>query len=86
VVVISGGDIQGLDLLRTLARRQIPIILLDSDHCVGKHSSLSRKFRRSPHPAYVEVVSIPKLSSLAEKLPRVIGFYGIASDVVHPRL
>jgi hypothetical protein len=34
--VITGGDFQGLKVLRTLARSHIPIILLDSDHCVGK--------------------------------------------------
>ena len=37
-VVLTGGDFQGLGVLRTLARKGIPITLLDSDHCISKYS------------------------------------------------
>lgn len=52
--VITGGDFQGLGVLRTLARKDIPIILLDSDHCISKYSRFNKKFIRSPHPAEPE--------------------------------
>ena len=49
--VIAGGDYQGLGVMRTLARKDIPIILLDSDHCIGKYSKFKKKFFRSPPPS-----------------------------------
>jgi predicted ATP-grasp superfamily ATP-dependent carboligase len=52
--VITGGDFQGLGVLRTLARKDIPIILLDSDHCISRYSRFKKKFIRSPHPAEAE--------------------------------
>ncbi len=52
--VITGGDFQGLGVLRTLARKDIPIILLDSERCVAKYSRFKKKFIKSPHPAEAE--------------------------------
>ena len=52
--VITGGDFQGLGVLRTLARKSIPIILLDSDHCIGKYSGFRKRFFRSPHSSESE--------------------------------
>jgi predicted ATP-grasp superfamily ATP-dependent carboligase len=52
--VITGGDFQGLGVLRTLARKEIPIILLDSDHCISKYSRFKKKFIKSPQPAEAE--------------------------------
>lgn len=52
--LITGGDFQGLGVLRTLARKDIPIILLDSDHCISKYSRFKKKFIRSPHPSQAE--------------------------------
>lgn len=49
--VITGGDFQGLGALRTLARKGIPIVLLDSDHCIGKYSRYKKTFFGSPHPS-----------------------------------
>ena len=52
--VITGGDFQGLGVLRTLAEKDIPIILLDSDHCISKYSRFKKKFFKSPHPSETE--------------------------------
>lgn len=52
--VITGGDFQGLGVLRTLARKNIPIILLDSDHCISKYSRFKKNFIKSPHLAETE--------------------------------
>lgn len=56
--VITGGDFQGLGVLRTLAKKNIPVALIDSDHCIGRFSRYKKRFFRSPCPsqeeAYVE--------------------------------
>jgi D-aspartate ligase len=52
--VITGGDFQGLGALRTLAKKDIPIILLDSDHCIGRYSRFVKSFFRSPQPSDTE--------------------------------
>ncbi len=49
--VITGGDFQGLGVLRTLASKGIPCIMLDSDHCIGKYSRYKKRFFRSPNTA-----------------------------------
>lgn len=49
--VITGGDFQGLGVLRTLARKDIPIVLLDSDHCIGRYSKFKKRFLKSPRPS-----------------------------------
>jgi predicted ATP-grasp superfamily ATP-dependent carboligase len=49
--VITGGDFQGLGVLRTLARKGIPVILLDHEHCIGKYSKYKKRFFRSPRPS-----------------------------------
>ena len=52
--VITGGDFQGLGLMRTLAEKGIPIKLLDSDFCIGRYSKYKKQFYRSPHPSEIE--------------------------------
>ncbi len=64
--IITGGDFQGLGVLRTLARKDIPIILLDNEHCIGKYSKFKKKFFRSPHPSEGEAY-INFLIDLAKK-------------------
>jgi len=49
--VITGGDFQGLGVLRTLARKGVPIILLDTDYCISRYSRFKKRFFRSPHPS-----------------------------------
>ena len=49
--VVTGGDHQGLGAVRTLARKGIPIVLTDHDHCIGRYSRYCGRFFRSPHPS-----------------------------------
>ncbi|MCK4819388.1 hypothetical protein KA005_26685, partial [bacterium] len=49
--LITGGDFQALGVLRTLAKKDIPVIMLDSDYCIGKYSKFKKKFFRSPRPS-----------------------------------
>ncbi len=49
--VVTGGDFQGLGVLRTLARKNIPIILLDSDHNIGRYSRYKKTFFKAPRPS-----------------------------------
>ena len=52
--VITGGDFQGLGLIRALARKSIPVIVLDSDHCISRYSRFKKKFVKSPPPSQEE--------------------------------
>jgi D-aspartate ligase len=47
-VVITGGDFQALAVLRTMAKRGIPVIVLDSDLCISRYSRYRKKFVRAP--------------------------------------
>ncbi|MFX0134314.1 MAG: ATP-grasp domain-containing protein [Candidatus Hodarchaeota archaeon] len=49
--IITGGDHQGLGVFRSLAKRNIPIILLDNDHCIGRFSRYKKLFFYSPPPS-----------------------------------
>lgn len=64
--VITGGDFQALGVVRTLARKSVPIIVLDSEHCISKYSRFCKKFFRSPHPAEEEAY-VNFLIELAKK-------------------
>ncbi|MCK6620531.1 MAG: ATP-grasp domain-containing protein [Calditrichaceae bacterium] len=54
-VVITGGDFQGLGAVRTFAKKNIPVIVLDNDHCVSQYTRYKKKFFRSPSPANHEI-------------------------------
>jgi len=64
--VIIGGDYQGLGILRSLARRNIPVCLLDSEFCIGKFSRYKKRFVKCPNPTD-EVFFSNFLLDLAEK-------------------
>ena len=49
-VVITGGDFQGLGVLRTLAKKDIPVVMLDNDYSIARFSMYKKKFFRSPNP------------------------------------
>jgi len=49
--IIIGGDFQGLGILRSLARRNIPVCLLDSKFCIGRFSRYRKKFIKCPNPS-----------------------------------
>ena len=52
--VITGGDFQGLGAIRTLAKKDIPIILLDSDYCISRFSRYKKKYVKAPDPSKAE--------------------------------
>ncbi len=52
--IFTGGDFQALGAARTLARKGIPVILLDSDACIGRYSRYVSRFFRSPRVSQVE--------------------------------
>jgi len=46
--VITGGDFQALGVLRTLAKKNIPVILIDNEHGISKYSKYKKKYFKSP--------------------------------------
>jgi predicted ATP-grasp superfamily ATP-dependent carboligase len=46
--LIIGGHFQGLGVLRSLARRNVPTYLLDHELCIGRFSRYPRKFVKCP--------------------------------------
>ena len=64
--LITGGDFQALGVLRTLARKNIPIIMLDCDYCIGKYSKYKKKFFKSPKPSDAQLY-VDFLIELAQK-------------------
>ncbi len=64
--VITGSDFQGLGVLRCLARRGVPTILLDSDQAIGRFSRYNRAFYRRP-PATDEEAYVVFLLELARR-------------------
>ena len=64
--VIIGGDFQGLGILRSLARQNIPIYLLDKELCIGRFSRYPKKFMRCPSVRQ-EVRFLNFLKDLARK-------------------
>ncbi len=64
--LITGGDFQALAVLRTLAKKNVPVILVDKEHCIGKYSRYRKKFFRSPSPS-IEEHYIDFLINLAKK-------------------
>jgi predicted ATP-grasp superfamily ATP-dependent carboligase len=49
--VVTGGDHQGLAAVRTLARKGIPVVITDHDHCIGRYSRYCSRFFKAPHPS-----------------------------------
>jgi predicted ATP-grasp superfamily ATP-dependent carboligase len=46
--VIIGGHFQGLGVLRSLARREVPVYLLDQGLCIGRFSRYVKRFLKCP--------------------------------------
>ena len=53
--VIAGGDFQALGVLRTLARKSIPVILLDHELGISRFSKYQKKFCKSPNPSNPDI-------------------------------
>ena len=65
-VVILGGDFQALGVTRSLARRNVPVYLLDKGLCIGRFSRYIWKFGKCPD-AKEETLLFRFLISLARK-------------------
>jgi len=53
IAVILGGSVNGLSLARSLGRRRIPTLLLDSDRLIGTYTRYSKFVLQPPadkHP------------------------------------
>ncbi len=74
--VIVGGDFQGLGVLRSLAGKGIPTVLLDHDLCIGRFSRHCRRFFRCPKPRD-ESLFLDFMMTLAER-------EGLGGWVVYP--
>jgi D-aspartate ligase len=49
--VITGGDFQGLGVVRSLGRRGIPVHVLDHELSIARFSRFCRKYTVAPDPA-----------------------------------
>lgn len=50
-VILTGGDFQALGILRSLARQNIPVMILESDHCISRYSVCKKRIIKSPPPS-----------------------------------
>lgn len=64
--ILTGGDFQGLGVLRSLGRQNIPVFLVDSDFCIAKFSRYKKNFIKSPKPKD-EDLYLDFLRKLAQK-------------------
>ncbi len=64
--VIIGGDFQGLGILRSLARQNVPTYLLDEGLCIGRFSRYTKRFTRCPSVKQ-EAIFFDFLTDLARK-------------------
>jgi D-aspartate ligase len=51
-VILTGGDFQALGILRSLARKNIPVLILESDHCISRYSVCKKRIIKSPPPSH----------------------------------
>jgi D-aspartate ligase len=70
-VIVTGGDFQGLGVLRSLAVMDVPTILIDHEYCIGRASRYCKRFIKSPNPAdtksYVDfLIQLSKNEKLKE--------------------
>jgi predicted ATP-grasp superfamily ATP-dependent carboligase len=53
-VILTGGDFQALAALRALDKRNIPVVILDHEHCISRYSRCRHRFIRAPSPSCAE--------------------------------
>lgn len=49
-VIVTGGDFQGLAVLRALAKMGVPTFLIDDEYCIGRASKYCSRYAKSPPP------------------------------------
>ena len=65
--VLTGGDFQALGAIRTLGRKGIPVVVLDSDLCISKYSRFVKKSFRAPPVSGNKASYVDFLVSVARK-------------------
>jgi predicted ATP-grasp superfamily ATP-dependent carboligase len=50
-VILTGGDFQGLDALRAFSQKNVPVVIVDSDHCISRYSRCKHRFFHAPPPS-----------------------------------
>ena len=75
-VILTGGDFQALGAIRTLARKGIPVIVLDSDFCISKYSRFVKKIFKAPR--------LSDENSYVDFLIKLAGKEGIKGWVIFP--
>lgn len=66
--IVIGGHFQGLGVIRSLGRENIPVLLLDNQLCIGKFSRYLTAFQKCP-PVLDEKDFLQFLIELADKRP-----------------
>ena len=79
--VVTGGDFQALGAIRTLARKDIPLVVLDSDRCISKYSRFVKKCLKAPSLAGGKKSYVDFLINLAQQ-----HYAAIESDVTTANL
>ena len=74
--ILTGGDFQALGAIRTLARKGIPIVVLDSDFCISKYSRFVKKIFKAPR--------LSDESSYVNFLIKLAGREGVKGWVIYP--
>ena len=74
--ILTGGDFQALGAIRTLARKGIPVIVLDSDFCISKYSRFVKKIFKAPR--------LSDENSYVDFLIKLAGKEGIKGWVIFP--
>ncbi len=52
--VITGGDFQGLAILRSLRSHGVPTFVIDHEHCISRYSRDLQRFAKAPSPFRME--------------------------------
>lgn len=63
---MTGGDFQGLAALRALSAKNVPVVVVDNDHCISRYSRCVHKFFHAPPPSDGEAY-VQFLIELADK-------------------
>src|ERR1700726_2827925 len=65
--VVVGGDFHGLEIIRSLGRRGVPICLVDNEYCIGRFSKYTTVTVRPPNLSK-EQETVDFLSELGQRM------------------
>ncbi|PON16462.1 ATP-grasp domain-containing protein [Candidatus Entotheonella serta] len=64
--MITGGDFQGLAILRSLRGHGVPTFVIDHEHCISRYSRDLQRFAKAPSPFHMEAY-VDFLMTLAQR-------------------